>query len=279
MNSTEETTFLVSKKPTIVKENMYIGPEHMGYVVGCKLSKVNRLKKIYGVEITLRERGGSQIVIKGSADMVAAAKKDIEESLACETFFVEKEFVAVIIGPKGERIKTLRIVHNVNIRINNEGEVVVFGKKSEREAAKKAIESIINQNKIDEPYKETFSVTADLRGYAAGFHISDVYRIESIYNVHVYQSSTKFGLSEILVKGASAENVSAAKKDMIENCPLTLSLDEGMFDGREETIRRLKKEHEAQRNLFGARQCQHFGDEADVMTFKYPLNTMKLFNE
>jgi len=79
--------------------------------------------------------------MEGPAEMITAAKKDIEENLTCKTnFFIEKDCVGLVIGRKGEKIHAMEDKPNVRIKVNKDnGEVVVTGKR--REEAKKAIEA------------------------------------------------------------------------------------------------------------------------------------------
>ena len=322
MNSTEATITTVSKMPTIIKE-MSIEADKMCLVAGHKFSNVKRLEEMYGVRVKVPAKGaGSKIVIEGPADMVSAAKKDIEESISFGTsFFIEKEFIRLIIGPKGERIESLRKEKNVKIDISAEGEVklfgkkigceaakeaiesiiknasivsffvekgyfgtiigregncrlglqkahnvgielnqvVVVGKKSDCEACKKTIESMIEKKKVIEPgaWMEKFYVPAHLLGSIVGMNGSNVKRIESKYDVQVSLPSAKNGRSEIWVKGKSTEDVSSAKKDIMDNLPweLVLAVDKncyGSIIGRGgENVQRLRREYGVKIDLKG----------------------------
>ena len=324
MNSTEATTNIVSEMPTIEnEEQMTIEADKMCLVAGRKFSNKERLEKMYGVRVNVPAKGaGSQVVIKGPADMVSAAKRDIEESVSFETnFFIGKEFVRLIIGPKGERIESLRkeknvkinnsaqgeiklcgkkigceaakeaiesiiknasIVsffvekgylgviigrkgdyrlglekaHNVGIDLNQEdGKIVIVGKKSDCEACKKTIESMIEKKKAE--HLEKFYVPAHLLGFVVGWNFSKVKRIESAYNVQVSLPSAKNGVQEIWVKGKSAEDVSCAKKDIMDNLPwkLVLAVDKncyGSIIGRGgENVQRLRREYGVKIDLKG----------------------------
>jgi len=134
---------LVAKKETheslFIKEMMTIEPDMMGFVAGHKGQNVKRLHEIYGVDIILSAREGSQITIKGPAQMVSAAKKEIEENLSCKTiFFIEKDYTRMVIGKDGERIIALEAALNVDIKIHKDGEVVITGTRCKE--AKKSIE-------------------------------------------------------------------------------------------------------------------------------------------
>ena len=149
MNPTEATTSIVSemlKVITIKEDQISMEPDKVDLVAGSKRSNKKRLEEIYGVDVILPAMGGSDIVIRGPVDKVSAAKKDIEESISFETsFFIEKEFARLVLGPKGERAELLKRMSEVRvITINKKGHVKICGKKIECEAAKEAIESIIN---------------------------------------------------------------------------------------------------------------------------------------
>jgi len=277
MNTTERITSVVSMKPMIVikEEQMSIERSQMGKVVGRNLVNKKHLEKTYGVEITVN---GEEIVIKGPADMVAATKRAIEEILLSETisFLIDKDYVSLVIGLKGERIASLRKMHNVKIIINNEGEVNIVGNKSRCEAAKEDIEFKINQAKIDHPYEEKFSVPVELLDHVAGMNRSNLIRIQSTYNVHVSLPSTKDGRPDIWVKGTSAEAVSSAKKDiqdaLVNSTSFFIEKEYvGFVIGREgESINHLQKVHNvtidinkgdgkvviAGRNMSGCEACK-----------------------
>jgi len=94
--------------------------------------------------------------------------------------------------------------------------VIIDGKQSGCESCKKAIERLINMKKIDtDPHQEMFYVSECLMSKVAGENRSNVRRIESIYNVQVTFPSSQNGRSEILVTGLAAENVYAAKEDIL----------------------------------------------------------------
>lgn len=65
--------------------------------------------------------------------MVYATKKDIEDNLSCRTrFFIEKEYINLLIGLRGENIQDLNEALKVHIDINRKtGEVVVTGARCE----------------------------------------------------------------------------------------------------------------------------------------------------
>ena len=73
-------------------------------------------------------------------------------------------------------------------------------------------------------------------------------RIENAYNVRVIMAPAKENVSEIIVKGPTAEMVSAAKEDILENLGTILDVDErlvGLIIGRGgERVRRLEKKHD-----------------------------------
>ncbi len=78
--------------------------------------------------------------------------------------------------------------------------------------------------KIREIYKEQFIVPEELMMIlVSGKNLN---RIQSTYGVHISLPSARNGRSEILVKGSEAEDVFAAKKEILEGLlPWILSLD------------------------------------------------------
>jgi len=204
---------------SIIKKEMSIDPDELGHVLGKAMSNADRLKEMYEVEITLLFKGSSQIIIslEGLAEDVFAAKRDIEECIPLTTrFFIEKEYIATTIGRNGEKIQALEKYLNVKIRINQDGEVVVTGSQIGIDASKRDIEKGIQRCKTGYVYnyKEEFYVPPDLIGVIAGKNRSNLKRIESTHGVQVFLPSVANGKSEILVKGPTAEKVSAAKREI-----------------------------------------------------------------
>jgi len=220
--------FDVSYKPSakkaiypnsIIKKDMFIDPGEMDYVLGKAIFNADRLKEMYDVEITLLFKGNSQIIIslEGLAEDVFAAKRDIEECMPLTTrFFIEKDYTGIAIGCKGENIQALEKNENVQISISQDGEVVVTGSQSGIDASKRVIENIIQRCKTGYvyKYKEKFWVPPDLVGFIAGKNCSNLKRIESTHGVQVFLPSNANGKSKILVKGPTAEKVSAAKREI-----------------------------------------------------------------
>ena len=239
---------------SIIKDKMNIEKDKMGFVLGRGSSNLKRLKEIYGVEVTPPDKGEQTIYIEGIADMVFAAKKDIEDCIQYTTrFIIEKEYVSAVIGSEGKRIEALRKANKATyIDIKRDGQVTITGSKKCCESAKEAIESRIQRRKtaLDYVYEEKFSVPVNLLGHVVGKNFSNLIRLESTYSVHVHTSEQHSDHKEISVKGSLAENVSAAKKDILENLmPLTLSIDIdasyfGCIKGRRgENVKRLRNEH------------------------------------
>ena len=236
-----------------IKETMNIEPVMMGLVVGGKGLNVKRLRRIYGVNITLPANGGSQITIEGpSAKMVSAAKKDIAQNLFTKTsFFIESSYFYLVIGQEGEQNQMLQDAFNVRIDLNeDDGRVEITGTRCEE--AKKAIESLIERLKIAYyPFQEEFLVPSHLIGLVCGKKGSNRRRIESAHNVHVYipKAVAYDQLQRIFVKGPDAGKVSAAKQDILDKLEtMILDLDEsfiGMIIGPGgEKVRRIYEEYD-----------------------------------
>jgi len=227
---------------------MIIELENMAFVVGREMANVKRLQEVFGIEIVVpRGLNGTQIILKGPADKVAATKKDIKESFHQITFLIEKEYVPLVIGPKGQRIGSLRAAHiHAKITITNDGKIKVVGKESECHAVKEKIKSQINKVKMVYPFEDKFLVPAGMKFLVAGRDYSNVKRIASTYNVQVSLPSSKnCELSEIWVKGKSAEEVSAAKREILESWDVFFIKKEdlGLLIGRKgQKLRFLEKE-------------------------------------
>ena len=228
---------------------MNIAPEKMLFVAGYKKSSTLRLQIIDGVKITLPAKGGSEISIEGPAVKVYSAQKEIAESLPEEvSFVVEKDYIDLVLRGRRAMWKS----HNAVVNIDGEGMVLIRAKKSECEVVKEAIESMIDDKKKSEAYKEIFFVAGDqmahLFGGEDGFNLFKT--TESTYNISLSFDVSQSEITgfDILVKGPVAESVYAAKKAILDNLPCTLALDVderfiGRILGRKgEKLRRLQKD-------------------------------------
>ncbi len=91
------------------------------------------------------------VELRGRADRVAAAKKDILTSLPVDvTHVVSERFIGSIIGRNGEMINKLRRRHKVKILIKNDIEVFISGPKDRCDDAWRDIKAIIDRCKRDE---------------------------------------------------------------------------------------------------------------------------------
>lgn len=231
-------------KQSITMEKMFIEPRKMNYFTDDGMSNIKRLKVNYGVRILLPAiKGGSEITIIGPAKMIDAAKNDIRERMVYQMgFFIEKNcWTDLVIGHGRAGLQALANAHKVKIAIQDNGLVTVTGSQHGCDACKKAIESLINNKKVDPYYQDMFYVPDYLMGKVSE---ENMRRIESTYNVNVSLPSSQNRRSEILVTGSAAENVSAAKKDILfDSLPWTLmcTIDEPFIDGKE-TVKRLEKE-------------------------------------
>ena len=104
--------------------------EKMGFVVGKQFSNVRRLEERYHVQVIIPDKGCTVIKLKGPADRVDAARKDILDSMPEHqiTHPVERRYIGYLIGNKGERIRGLSRRHHVKIRFDRpRGTVTIKG--------------------------------------------------------------------------------------------------------------------------------------------------------
>jgi len=222
----------------------------ISYITGKDGWNVNGIESTYSVHLFLRcDNDPTEITVKGSStDMVSTAKKIIEASVSCKTsFFIEKVYRSLVLGQKGEKMRALSEELNVHINIQEDGGVVITGTQREAtEAAKKAIESLIEQLKTVELYEEKFSVPASVIGYIAGKNGSNMKRIESNFNVHLFLPLEN-DEPEITVKGSDPKSVTDAKTYILESVGTSLEMNKssvGKVIGLGgEIIRRLNKEY------------------------------------
>ena len=103
---------------------MTIEPDKIGFVAGRKGCNLKRIKDTYGVNIRLPPKGGSQIILEGSSKIISA-KKAIEDRISGKIcFFIEREYRFLVAGQGGENVRSMREAHNVEITIQEDGEVM-----------------------------------------------------------------------------------------------------------------------------------------------------------
>jgi len=241
----------MSNPQSIVKEFLSIKPEQMKLVVDEANAK--RLEKIHKVKITLPAEGGWIIKIEGPAEMVSTAKKGIEDSLPYESNFpVENKYIDAILNYETQQ--AIIEEHNVEIGIvrceSVRDLIVVKGKKSECEAAKKNIKSLM---KNSEAYKETIILTQDQMDHISKDSFSILKTIESLHCVSVSigdPSPSEDGRYEIEVKGPADWRVSAAKQGILDifHCTINLKLGDKFVEkirdkSGGQTLRSLEEEH------------------------------------
>jgi len=226
-------------------------PAHlMSYIRGKNGWNLNNIETTYGVQIFLpSDTDGTEITIKGSSsNRISAAKEIIEASISCKKrFIIGKEYCHLVLGHRGEKIVSLSEKLNVSIDVQEDGRVDVTGKqRDDTEAAKKAIESMIEELKTAEVYQEKFTVPENVTGYVKGPNGSNIERIESTYRVHLFVPPAG-DKPEISVKGSDAESVTAAKEHILETIGTTLEVKKrsvGHIIGPKGTvIRRLNEEY------------------------------------
>jgi predicted PilT family ATPase len=138
------------KEDKQVVVRVHVPTEKMRFVAGKYYSNRDRLENKYRIHVTIPEKGGEEITLKGRADRVADAKEDILVNLPKDRkYVVEEKFVGSIIGRNGDRIKELRRYHKVNIEIRNKNEVIISGPVERCDAAWKEIKGILNRRKRD----------------------------------------------------------------------------------------------------------------------------------
>jgi len=195
-----------TSKTTKPKEEMTIEPDMVGFAAGRKGCNLERLKKIYGVKITLPPKEGSQLIIEGPIEMVSAARKDIEQNLLCKTsFIIENKYLGLVMGQEGESIHAMEDALNVRIWINKEvGEVVVTGTRCEE--AKKAIEEILFR-------KTSFFIEKDNYHLVVGSNGETILALKKVHNVAI--DIQKNG--EVSITGKESEEAKKAIESMIES--------------------------------------------------------------
>jgi len=130
-----------------VSEQFDVPLEAIGqYVIGKKYMNVHRLQEVYNVIVKTPPLGGTEIMVKGFAKDVAAAKSDIIKNIpSCIlTESIEKRFHGVIIGSQGTVIKGLRKDYNVKVDLlEREERIVIAGEKDDCKNVLGVIRSIV----------------------------------------------------------------------------------------------------------------------------------------
>jgi len=142
----------IEKLQNRVEVKVLVPAETIGFVIGRQFSNIKRLESEYaGVKVSLPARGGSDILLTGPADKVAAAEADILDNIPCTlTLEVEKRYHGAIVGHQGNVINGLRKEYNVSIDlIGYENLVVIKGNEENCQDALNAFKSImVKQDEI-----------------------------------------------------------------------------------------------------------------------------------
>lgn len=137
----DEYEFEEEERHVVVK--VIVGADQMGHVIGRQHANRERLERKYGVRMSVPERGGKEITLKGPADRVAKARRDIIDSLPCDlTYPLNRRFIRSLAGYKGEAILNLCDDHNVCIDLKDD-KILISGKRGRCEEALSTIKSML----------------------------------------------------------------------------------------------------------------------------------------
>lgn len=186
------------------------------------MENVVRLETTNGTRV-IPNRPRNEFLLKGPADLVAAARLDIAynlDNLKCELAHpMEERVLQWILHNDADTMRALCKDQNVAIHFEN-GEVRITGKKRSCDFALVTIKSIVI--KIETiPVKEVVIVPLDKVGYVAGQQFTNKIRLENTYGVIVTIPPKDSGSNEIILEGLS-DRVVAARVDIIDNLQLEL---------------------------------------------------------
>ena len=236
-----------------------------GFVAGRKFVNKIRLESTYGIRVTIPAEGeGNDILLMGTAEQVAAAKFDILESLPGERIYdVDQRLIRSIKSYDALALEALRLEHNVKIEFSS-AVVYIKGKKSDCDRALTALQSIIAQRSVlldavaaevasaplpPANIEEEVTVPEDMVGFIAGRQFANARRLENTYDIKVIIPGKGEG-NVIVLQGPDADKLAAARKDIIESIPVTLTqaIDPkyvGLIIGYKwQGIKRLCKDHD-----------------------------------
>ena len=130
----------------------------MPFVVGDKkLSNIRRLKKQYGVRVTLRDIRANELKLKGSPNGVEGAKRDILNNLPLEWIYpVEPSFFTMISGQDTwESVVDICCLNRVVSEVKNENELMLTGTEMRCDKAwDEIVMSIMDQCKTSEGVRQ-----------------------------------------------------------------------------------------------------------------------------
>ena len=191
------------------------------------------------------------------------SEMDIIEDLHCEIVHpVTENIINSILSYDTEKIQALCIENNVIVGFQNK-HLYISGKNSACEEAFSAIMTIVAERKelfehvaahvekgwqVREYAIEKFTVPSDSIGIIAGKQFANKERLEATYGIKVGIPPKGNG-NEIVLKGLDASNVAAAKADILNSIPHTITQPiegqyVGLIIGRQgECINRLSKNH------------------------------------
>jgi len=137
----EDDEFEVEERHVAVK--VIVRAEQMGHVIGRRHANRERLEQKYGVRISVPERGGKEILLKGPADRVEKARREIIDNLPCDLNYpLNRRFIRSLDGYGGEAIRNLSDDHNVSIELLDE-KIIISGKRERCLEAANTIKSML----------------------------------------------------------------------------------------------------------------------------------------
>ena len=140
-NREEDDEFEEEERHVAVK--VIISAEKMGHVIGRRHANKERLEQKYGIRMSVPEQGGKEILLKGPADRVEKARREIIDNLPCDlTYPLNRRFIRSLVGYGGEAIRNLSDDHNVSIELLDE-KIIISGKRERCLEAANTIKSML----------------------------------------------------------------------------------------------------------------------------------------
>ncbi|XP_059485488.1 vigilin [Neocloeon triangulifer] len=138
-------------------EEIVVDPKFYKHIIGKSGVNINRIKEEAGVVINISDNDGKNIIrIEGNQEGVAAAKKELEETVHKlenekeRDIIIDRRFYKTLIGSKGEKIKEVREKFNqVQITIPGPGDkrdvVKIRGVKDDVDKCYKYMQKLVKE--------------------------------------------------------------------------------------------------------------------------------------
>jgi polyribonucleotide nucleotidyltransferase len=138
-------------------------------------TKVANLRAGELLPLMERAREGRQAILEQMA-LVIAERGEVASESAPEmrSLTIAPHLVRILIGPKGCNIKSVQEKHRVDVRVNDEGEVTIFGQTTEAvEAASASVLDLVGTVDVGKDYDGTVAKVTEAGAFIRLFEAAE----------------------------------------------------------------------------------------------------------